>query len=88
MSKTFFPELSELVSASHPHSHLTQYKVGIGMEEWNGSYVRVVKVQVVYNGIVSGRRSPSYPIGSDDYLRVNEAIARLIAKHSEQSKND
>lgn len=34
----------------------------------------VVKVQMVANGKVQGRKSPSYPLGTDDFKRVAEAI--------------
>ncbi len=78
MTKTFFPEKHKLVLASSPHPPNTYYKVSIGLEDWEGSYVPVVKVQMVYNGIVAGRKSPSYPIGSDDHRRVAETIKNLI----------
>lgn len=81
MSKTFFPEVVEFVPASSPHPPHTQYKVCIGMEEWNATFVPVIKVQMVYEGVVAGRRSPSYPLNSDDHSRVNDAILRLLAQH-------
>ncbi len=33
MSKVFYPEVFEFVSASFPHPPNTEYKVSIGMEE-------------------------------------------------------
>lgn len=38
----------------------------------------VIKVQMMYDGKVAGRRSPSYPIESDDYCRAFDAIQSLI----------
>ena len=35
---------------------------------------------MVYDGDVAGRRSPSYPIGTDDYERVMEAVEELSLK--------
>jgi hypothetical protein len=79
MAKKFFPELERtaIIDASKPHPDKTQYKISIGLENWNGTYHNVVKVQMVYDGNVSGRRSPSYPLGSDDAQRVFEKINEL-----------
>ena len=82
MSKTFFPEISETIPASAPHPPDTFYKVSVGLEEWDSNYVPVVKVQMVYNGKISGRRSPSYPLGTDDHIRVKETINKLLEKHA------
>lgn len=80
MPKTFFPEIHKLVPASSPHPPNTHYKVSIGLEDWEGNYVPVAKVQMVYNGIVAGRKSPSYPIGSNDYNTVIDTIKDLISQ--------
>lgn len=80
MSKTFFPELYELILASNPYPPGTEYKVSVGLEKWNDKYIPVIKVQMVFNGAVSGAKSPSYPLDTDDHLNVAQAIDRLIAK--------
>lgn len=81
MAKTFFPHDGKVafVEASTPHPLKTQYKISIGTEVWNDENHEVVKIQMVYNGLVAGRRSPSYPLGTDDYQRVNIKIQELIA---------
>ncbi|MNJ03513.1 hypothetical protein D3C73_1638630 [compost metagenome] len=33
---------------------------------------------MVYDGQVSGRRSPSYLADTDDYIKVNEAMNEII----------
>ncbi len=38
-----------------------------------------IKIQLVYEGVVAGRRSSSYPLGTDDYQRVNTKLQELIA---------
>ncbi|MEA2110872.1 MAG: hypothetical protein U9P71_02365 [Campylobacterota bacterium] len=65
MAKTFFPNDKQtiLVDASNPHPKNTQYKISIGLEYWGNLNHEVVKVQMVYEGKISGRKSPSYPIG-------------------------
>lgn len=78
MAKTFFPQSHRFVPASTPHPAGTQYKVSVGMEDWGGRYQPVIKVQMVYNGVVRGRKSPSYPLEGDDYWRVYKAIRELM----------
>lgn len=80
--KTFFPKKFVFIPASLPHAPNTEYKVSIGEEDWGGEHVTVIKVQMVYNGVVSGRKSPSYPVGTDDYSRVNKAIEKLARDHN------
>ncbi len=82
MAKTFFPEFIEHVIASPPHPKYTQYRVSVGMEDWEGSFVPVAKVQMVYNGTVAGRKSPSYPIGTTDYNNVNKVLDKLVNEAS------
>ena len=81
MAKTFFPlaQKTVYVDASAPHPPNTQYKISIGHETWGNDNHEVVKVQMVYDGAVSGRRSPSYPLGTDDYQRVTNKLQELIA---------
>ncbi len=83
MAKVFFPHDYILVdSNSNKHPANTQYKVSIGPEDWNGTHVEVIKVQMMYGGKISGRRSPSYPVDCDDYERVHEAVLELKKKHN------
>jgi len=67
------------IPASPPHPQNTEYKVSIGIELWGDYPAHVVKVQMVYNGKVEGRKSPSFPTGTDDFERVCVAINELIA---------
>jgi len=76
--ETFFPQLSEIITASPPHPPGTSYKVSIGLEEWNANYIPVIKVQMEYNGQVSKNKSPSFPLGTDDHIRVNQTIINLL----------
>lgn len=83
MAKTFFPKMYIMVPASHPHPPNTEYKVSIGEELWGNSSHKVIKVQMVYDGEIAGRRSPSYPLGTDDLERVMEAINKLRGQLAE-----
>jgi len=40
----------------------------------------VIKVQMIFHGEVS-ERSPSFPLGTDDHLRVSKTINDLLQKH-------
>jgi hypothetical protein len=78
MAKVYFPEAAAMVTASPPHPPNTQYRISIGTETWSGENHRVVKVQMVYDGKIACRRSPSYPVGTNDDIRVSEVIRKLI----------
>ena len=79
MAKTFFPNDKQTfyIDASDPHPENTQYKISVGLEHWGESNHEVIKIQMVYNGKISGRRSPSYPIGTDDFQRVQAKVNEL-----------
>ena len=75
MARVFFPKVSKSIPASSPHPEGTEYMIAIGND--------VIKVQMVYNGKISGRKVPSYPIGSDDAERVYKTICELIKTQGE-----
>lgn len=79
MARTFYPRKTRSVSASEPHVAGAEYKISVGDEDWgNGTYQPVVKVQMVYDGKVAGRKSPSYPVGSGDWKKVQMVIDELV----------
>jgi hypothetical protein len=84
---TYYPIKSTYVNASPPHPENTQYKISIGFEKWGDKNILVSKVQIVYNGKVSGRKSPSYPIGSKDYKIVYDELNKLIDEFMKENKN-
>lgn len=85
--KVFYPLRFEDVLASGPHEAGTQYRVAFGLEHWGeGEAEYVYKVQMVYGGQVSGRRSPSFPEGSDDLERVLDALQRVRKGEGQKSR--
>lgn len=79
MARTFYPRITKCIPASAPHEPGTEYKISIGDEEWgDGTFQSVVKVQMVYDGKVAGRMSPSYPIHSNDWEAVQTVIDELV----------
>ena len=83
MAKVFYPIGAPVfIAASNPHPANTQYRLAIGEEDWGDEKrVPVVKIQMVYDGKVSGRRAPSFPLGSDDAYRVMVQISNMIASN-------
>ena len=79
MSRVYHPLRFKDVPASPPHAENTSYRVSIGVEYWDGYPAHVEKVQMVYEGRVSGRRSPSYPVGTDDRKRAIAALDEIRA---------
>ncbi len=78
MAKTFFPHTYAEVNASAPHPRNTKYKISIGTEVWGNANHEVVKIQMVYDGKIAGRRSPSYPVNTDDYKNVMNKVEELL----------
>ena len=82
MPRTFYPQRSKDIEASTPHPEGTSYKVSVGLEDWgDGEFKPVTKVQMSYDGVVSGRKCPSYPIGSNDQEKVHNCICELTAEY-------
>ena len=69
-----------IVSASSPPPPGTSYRISIGIERADSAFLPVIKVQMIFDGEVS-ERSPSFPLGTDDHLRVNKTIEDLLKKH-------
>jgi 2,4-dienoyl-CoA reductase-like NADH-dependent reductase (Old Yellow Enzyme family) len=82
---TFFPQLTETISASPPHPPNTNYKISIGLEQTTAGFSPVVKVEMDHNGKVLGH-PPYFPLDSDDYERVSGVIAELLSKHAGESQ--
>ena len=84
--ETFFPQVSEMVPASPPHPEGTGYQVSVGLEQWDSSYIPVLKIQMVYKGKIISRK-PSFPLASEDYVKVNQTITELLKEYSADTKN-
>ncbi len=80
MSKVYFPQRYIDVPASPPHDGEPAYRVSVGIEHWtDGAPQHVYKIQMMYGGRVAGRKTPSFPEGTDDLERVYAAMAELKA---------
>lgn len=88
MAQVFEPHYAIHVVASSPHPKNTEYRVASGFEKWN-TPVSVTKIQMVYDGKVAGRISPSYPNESLDEKAVDfakELIKKKYGSASNRSK--
>lgn len=94
MANTFFPIVSTFVKADtgynangndyHPQN--TEYKVSIGYEIEDGNKDNLVfKVQICYDGKISGRRSPSFPVLSSDWSKVKKAMDQVKDFYDKQN---
>ncbi len=86
--KTFHPIQSIYIEASAPHPINTEYRVSIGNEFFDNVPQNVIVVQMVYNGKVEGRKSPAYPAGTDDFLRVSQAANELLQVLKRRGTNE
>lgn len=79
--ESFFPQISKTVPASLPHPPGTGYQVSIGLEQWDASFIPVVKIQIVQGEKILDR-GPSFPLGSEDHQKVNKAISELLEEYA------
>ena len=82
--ETFFPQVTETVSASAPHPPSTNYKISIGLEQTAEGFSPVVKIELEHNGVVL-EQAPYFPIGSDDFERVNATMAQMLVRQGQAS---
>jgi 2,4-dienoyl-CoA reductase-like NADH-dependent reductase (Old Yellow Enzyme family) len=78
-AETFFPQLSETISASPPHPPNTNYRISIGLEQVDDRFLPVIKIEMERYGQVLGY-PPYFPMDADDYERISRVIAELLVK--------
>lgn len=87
MAQVFYPKKAIFVPATGGHPPNAEYKISWGTEKWSNKDVYVTKVQMVYDGKVAGRISPSFPDNTLDLKAVKEALKILPSipeNHSER----
>jgi 2,4-dienoyl-CoA reductase-like NADH-dependent reductase (Old Yellow Enzyme family) len=77
---TFFPQISEVVPAGPPHPAGSSYQISIGLEDWSGNFVPVVKIQMLSNEEIIGQ-GISFPLESQDHQNVIQTLTDLLDKH-------
>ena len=86
-AESFFPQISEEIPASPPHPDGTRYRISIGLEQWESSFIPVVKIQLVRDGEVC-EGGPSFPLGTEDHVKVSKAIADLLDKQAADKEKE
>jgi 2,4-dienoyl-CoA reductase-like NADH-dependent reductase (Old Yellow Enzyme family) len=76
-AETFFAQAVEYISAGPLFPDGLQYEIAFGLEDWQGSYLPVVKVSLVSKDGRT-RRAPSFSPGSDAHIRVMQCIEMLL----------
>ena len=79
--ETFFPQISKTLPASPPHPPGSEYQISIGLEQWDASFIPVIKIQLFYEGKIVDR-DPSFPLGSEDPRKVAKAISELAEEYA------
>ena len=78
----FFPQMTEIIPASPPHPPGTDYRISIGLEQHVAGFSPVIRIEMESKGKMLGP-ALSFSLDSDDYQKVNSAVAKLIEKQSE-----
>ena len=78
---SFFPQMSETVSASPPHPSGACYVISFGLLETTTGYLPMVKTHLSYPGDDT-ERCPTFPLDTDDHDRVGCVVARLLRQQS------
>jgi 2,4-dienoyl-CoA reductase-like NADH-dependent reductase (Old Yellow Enzyme family) len=86
-AETFFPQLTETIPASPPHPPNTNYRISIGLEQIATGFSPVAKIQMEHDGKTL-EQIPYFPLGSDDYTRVNSTIKELRIKQASESSKE
>jgi len=82
MAKTFFPKASTFIPFSKNEEY--QYKISVGIEYWGGNEDEgydVLKIQIAHQEAVQGRKSPSFPLDTDDFEIVMREAKALYDKY-------
>ena len=80
-AESFFPQVSKTVPASPPHPPGTGYQISIGLEQWDASFIPVIKIQLIYEGKMVNC-DPSFPLSSEDPQKVTKAISELLEEYA------
>ena len=80
VAATFYPQLTGTVPAGPPHPSGSSYQISIGLEDWSGNFVPVVKIQML-SGDAAPEQGLSFPLESQDHQKVIQKLTELLDKH-------
>ena len=82
---TFYPQISEVIPAGPPHPTGSSYQISIGLEDWGGNFVPVVKIQMLSKEAIP-ESGLSFPLESHDHQKVIQTLADLLDKHRDMQQ--
>lgn len=82
--QTFFPQETRRLPAGPAFPAGTYHEVSIGLEQWSGEFLPVVKV-LTRQGGKSIDRGLSIPVGGRDHSEIHQAIEDLLAEYSRKA---
>ena len=75
--ETFFAQQTESLPAGPPFPSNIAYQVSFGLEEWDGNFLPVIKVQMIRDGKILNA-GLSFPAGTDDFEKISEIVKDLV----------
>jgi tRNA-dihydrouridine synthase len=81
ITPSFFPQLTETVSASPPHPSGVCYVISFGLLETAAGYLPMVKTHLSYPGDDT-ERCPTFPLDTDDHERVGQLVSKFLKQQS------
>ena len=75
--ETFFPQKTEFLPTGPPFPSNISYQVSFGLEEWDGNFLPVIKVQMIRDGKILNA-GLSFPAGTDDFEKISRIVKELI----------
>jgi hypothetical protein len=83
-AQTFFPQTTRQLPASPPFPPGTHYEVSIGLEQWRGGFLPVVKV-LTRQGDTPIDDGLSVPLGSQDHRKIFQAVEEMLAEYNQHA---
>ena len=75
--ETFFAQQTASLPAGPPFPDNISYQVSFGLEEWDGNFLPVIKVQMVRNGKILNA-GLSFSVGTDDFEKISQLVKSLV----------
>ena len=75
--ETFYAQQAESLPAGPPFPSNMGYRVSFGLEEWEGKFLPVIKVQMVRDGQILNA-GISFPAGTEDFEKISRIVKSLV----------
>jgi 2,4-dienoyl-CoA reductase-like NADH-dependent reductase (Old Yellow Enzyme family) len=75
--ETFFAQKTESLPAGPPFPSTISYQVSFGLEEWDGNFLPVIKIQMVRDGQILNA-GLSFPAGTDAFEKIRQLVKHIV----------